>query len=67
MAHQPLAAVFGFSVGMAAEEGCDLGLDSLRQQRSRARAQNFGERIAEGFCRERVKMSGFCSTSHVRF
>src|SRR5215212_7727476 len=47
MAHQPLAAVFGLSVGVAAKEGCDLGLDGLRQQRSRALAQNFGERIGE--------------------
>src|SRR4051812_35070263 len=47
MAHQPLAAVFGLSVGMAAEEGCDLGLDSLRQQGSRALAQNFGQRVGE--------------------
>ena len=49
MAHQPLAAVFGVLVGVAAEEGCDLGLDGLRQQRSRALAQNFGERVGEGF------------------
>src|SRR4051812_26436586 len=49
MAHQPLAAVFGLSVGMAAEEGCDLGLDGLRQQGSRTLAQNFGERVGEGF------------------
>src|SRR3954462_11093283 len=47
MAHQPLAAVFGVLVGMAAEEGCDLGLDSLRQQGSRALAPNFGQRIGE--------------------
>src|SRR5215207_3098322 len=47
MAHQPLTAVFGLSVGMAAEEGCDLGLDGLRQQSSRALAQNFGERVGE--------------------
>src|SRR3954462_15309608 len=47
MAHQPLAAVFGVLVGMAAEEGCDLGLDSLRQQGSRALAQNFGQRVGE--------------------
>src|SRR5215218_5764423 len=47
MAHQPLAAVLGLSVGMAAEEGCDLRLDGLRQQGSRALAQNFGERIGE--------------------
>jgi hypothetical protein len=45
MAHQPLAAVFGLSVGVAGEEGCDFRLDSLRQQRSRALAQNFGEWI----------------------
>src|SRR4051812_36464366 len=47
MAHQPLVAVFGVLVGMAAEEGCDLGLDSLRQQGSRALAQNFGQRVGE--------------------
>src|SRR4051812_38811494 len=47
MAHQPLAAVFGLSVGVAAEEGCDLRLDGLRQQRSRALAQNFGQRVGE--------------------
>src|SRR3954466_13512682 len=47
MAHQPLAAVFGLSVGVAAEEGCDLRLDGLRQQGSGALAQNFGERIGE--------------------
>src|SRR4051794_10895115 len=47
MAHQPLAAVFGLSVGVAAEEGCDLRLDGLRQQGSRALAQNFGERVGE--------------------
>src|SRR4051812_32354081 len=48
MAHQPLAALFGVLVGVAAEEGCDLGLDGLRQQGSRALAQNFGERVGEG-------------------
>src|SRR3954467_13061160 len=47
MAHQPLAAVFGLSVGVAAEEGCDLRLDGLRQQGSRALAQNFGQRVRE--------------------
>jgi hypothetical protein len=40
-----LAAILGVLVGVAAEEGCDLGLDGLRQQRSRALAQNFGERV----------------------
>src|SRR4051812_8506277 len=47
MAHQPLAAILGLLVGMAAEEGCDLSLDGLRQQGSRALAQNFGERVGE--------------------
>jgi hypothetical protein len=32
---------------VAAEEGCDLRLDGLRQQGSRALAQNFGQRIGE--------------------
>jgi hypothetical protein len=39
VAHQPLATVLGHLVGMAAEQGCNLCLDSLRQQRSRAIAQ----------------------------
>src|SRR3954467_5483636 len=47
MAHQPLAAVFGVLVGMATQEGCDLRLDSLRQQGWRALAQNFGRRVGE--------------------
>src|SRR3954470_8315537 len=47
MAHQPLAAILGLLISVAAEEGCDLSLDGLRQQRSRALAQNFGERIGE--------------------
>src|SRR4051794_24741928 len=47
MAHQPLAAILGVRVGVAAEEGCDLRLDGLRQQGSRALAQNFGQRIGE--------------------
>src|SRR3954462_7904969 len=47
MAPQPLAAIFGLSVGMAAEEGGDLRLDGLRQQGSRTLAQNFGERVGE--------------------
>src|SRR4051812_2539091 len=47
MAHQPLAALLGVRVGVAAEEGCDLRLDGPRQQRSRALAQNFGERVGE--------------------
>ena len=47
MAHQPLAAVVGQLVGMAAEQGGNLGLDGLRQQRSRAVAQNLGQRIGK--------------------
>ena len=39
MAHQPLAAILGVRVGVAAEEGRDLGLDGLRQQGSRPRAE----------------------------
>ena len=31
MAHQPLAAILGRLVGIPAEQGCDFGLDSLRQ------------------------------------
>src|SRR5437868_10564144 len=45
--HEPLATVVGQLVGMAAEQGRDLGLDSLRQQRSRAVAQNLGQRIGK--------------------
>ena len=47
MAHQALAAILGLLVGVAAEEGCDLSLDGLRQQRSRALAQNFAQRVGE--------------------
>ena len=47
VAHQPLAAVVGELVGMAVEQGRNLGLDRLRKQRSRAVAQNFGQRIGE--------------------
>jgi hypothetical protein len=32
---------------MGAEQGCNLGLDGLRQQRSRAVAQNLGQRISK--------------------
>ena len=31
MAHQPLAAILGLLISVAAEEGCDLRLDGLRQ------------------------------------
>ena len=44
---QPLAAVVGQVVGMGAEQGGNLGLDGLRQQRSRAVAQHLGQRIGK--------------------
>src|SRR6266576_4756589 len=47
VAHQPLAAVVGQLIGMAPEQARNLGLDSLRQQRSRAIAQNLGQRISK--------------------
>src|ERR1700730_12609812 len=47
VAHQPLAAVISEFVGMAAEQGGNLRLDGLRQQRSRAIAQYLGQRIGE--------------------
>src|SRR6185369_7561853 len=48
VAHQALAAILGVLVGVAGEEGCNLRLDGLRQQRSRALAQNLGQRVGEG-------------------
>ena len=47
VAHQPLAAVVGELVGMAAEHSGNLSLNRLRQQRSRAVAQYLGQRIGE--------------------
>jgi hypothetical protein len=47
VAHQPLAAVICQLVGMAAHKSRNLGLDRLRQQRSRAIAQNLGQRIGK--------------------
>src|SRR5437879_11086177 len=47
MAHQPLAAVIDQLVGMAAQQGCNLGLDGLRQQRAGAIAQNLGSGSAK--------------------
>ena len=45
VAHQSLATIIGQLVGMAAEQGRHFGLDGLRQQRSRAVAQNLGQRV----------------------
>jgi|SRR6187200_3377777 hypothetical protein len=45
MAHQPLAAIIARLVGIPAEQGCDFGFDSLRQQRSRTVAQHLDQRI----------------------
>src|SRR5260221_14652743 len=47
VAHQPLAAVIGALVGMAAEPGRNLGLDSMRQQCSRTVTQYLGQRICK--------------------
>src|SRR6516162_4354238 len=47
VAHQPPAAIIGELVGIAAEQARNLGLDGLRQNRSRAVAQNLGQRIAK--------------------
>jgi hypothetical protein len=47
VAHQPLAAVVSQLVGMAAEQGRNFGLDRLRQKRSRAVAQNLGQRVCK--------------------
>ena len=41
--HQPSVAIIGQLVGMAAEEARNLGLHGMRQQRSRAVAQNLGQ------------------------
>jgi hypothetical protein len=47
VAHEPPVAVVGQLVGMDVEQGCNLGLDSLHQQRSRTVAQNLGQRIGK--------------------
>src|SRR3974377_1884469 len=47
MAYQPLAAVVGQLVSVAAEQGGNLRLDGLCQQRSRAVAQNLGQWISK--------------------
>jgi hypothetical protein len=47
MAHQPRPAISSQLVGVVAEKACSLGLHSVRQQRSRAIAQNLCQRIAE--------------------
>src|SRR4030095_17096660 len=47
VAHQPPAAIIGALVGMAAEQARNLGLDGLRQKRSRTGAQNLSQRIGK--------------------
>src|SRR5262245_16992753 len=47
MAHQPLTAIVGEFVGMRAEQGGNLSLDRLRQQRSGPVAQHLGQRISK--------------------
>ena len=48
VAHHSLAAISSQLVGMVAEEARNLGLHSVRQQRSRAMAQNLCQRIGKG-------------------
>src|SRR5258706_3317573 len=45
--YQSPAAIIGELIGMAAEQARNLGLDRLRQKRSRAVAQNLGQRIGK--------------------
>jgi hypothetical protein len=45
MAYQSLAAVIVCLAGIPAEQGCDFGFDSLRQERSRTLAQHLGQWI----------------------
>ncbi len=47
MAHQPRPAISSQLIGVVAEKACNLGLHSVRQQRSRAIAQNLGQRIGK--------------------
>src|SRR5208282_6707641 len=46
--HQPSVTIIGKFVGMAAEEAGNLGLHGMRQQRSRAVAQNLGQWVGKG-------------------
>src|SRR4051794_15540153 len=47
VAHEPLAVVLGKFIGIHAEQRCGLGLNRLRQRRSRAIAQYLGQRIGK--------------------
>src|SRR5436190_6236395 len=47
VAYQPLVTITGQLVGMAAQKACYFRLDSVRQQRSRAAAQNLGQGIGK--------------------
>jgi hypothetical protein len=59
VAHQPPAAIIGELVGMRAQQARNLGLDGLRQKRSRAVAQNLGQRIGKSpWLRELENISG---------
>src|SRR5262249_830814 len=55
VAHQPLAAIIGELVGMAAEQARNLSLNGLRQKRSRAVAQNLGQRIGKSSWRRELE------------
>jgi hypothetical protein len=64
MAHQPLAAISGELVGVAAEQGRDFGFNGLRQQRARAVAQNLGQRIGKTSWMESRKTPENVSVGH---
>ena len=46
--HDPPTAIRGRAIGVAGEKIRHLGLDRLREQRTRALTQNVGERIGKG-------------------
>src|SRR5258705_598078 len=59
VAHQPLVAVVGQLVGVAARQGRHFGLDGLRQKRSRAVAQGLGQRVRKASVRGCAKVLGW--------
>jgi hypothetical protein len=46
--HDPPTAIRGRTIGMAGEKFRHLGLDRLREQRTRSLTQNVGEQIGKG-------------------
>src|SRR5258705_1771901 len=59
VAHQPLVAVVGQLVGVAARQGRHFGLDGLRQKRSRAVAQGLGQRVRKASVSGCAKVLGW--------